>query len=53
LGKVLGELTRRLGKQLVKPDSGEGSAEIAPRRVAGSSPVAPVNPCKSHVLLPL
>jgi hypothetical protein len=32
LGKVLGELTRRLGKQLVKPDSGEGSAEIAPRR---------------------
>jgi hypothetical protein len=32
LGKVLGELTRRLAKQVVKPNSGQESAEIAPRR---------------------
>jgi hypothetical protein len=32
LGKVLGELTGRLGKPLVKLNSGEKSAEIAPRR---------------------
>jgi hypothetical protein len=32
LGKVLGELTRRLGKPLVKPNSGQEGAEIAPRR---------------------
>jgi hypothetical protein len=32
LGKVLGELTRRLGKPLVKPNPGPESAEIAPRR---------------------
>jgi hypothetical protein len=32
LGKVLGELTRRLAEQLVKPNSGQESAEIAPTR---------------------
>jgi hypothetical protein len=32
LGKVLGELTRRLGKPLIRPNSGPESAEIAPRR---------------------
>ena len=32
LGKVLGEITRRLEKPLVKPNSGQESAEIAPRR---------------------
>jgi hypothetical protein len=32
LGKVLGELTCRLAKPLVKPNSGHKSAEIAPRR---------------------
>jgi hypothetical protein len=32
LGKVLGEPTRRLGKRLVKLNSGQASAEIAARR---------------------
>jgi hypothetical protein len=32
LGKVLEELTRRLGKPLVKPNSAQESADIAPRR---------------------
>jgi hypothetical protein len=31
LGRVLGELTGRLGKPPVKPNSGQKSAEIAPR----------------------
>jgi hypothetical protein len=44
LGKVLGELTLRLGKPLVKPNSGQESAEIAPRRSPVRVRLAPSKP---------
>jgi hypothetical protein len=44
LGKVLGELTCRLGKPLVKPNSGQQSAEIAPRRSPVRVRLAPSKP---------